>query len=189
MFSGHLAMRSTSGIADNALTVLRLMVPFIWIFLLFILNLVAVSHPFPAEIKAPLFLMAIYYWSIYRPTLLPLWLVFIAGCLFDLISGYPLGLNALVFVMAQWFISTQRRFLTGQSFVMIWLGFAMLALLSGIVQWAVFGLFSAVWLPPGGALLSVLLGVTIFPVVCIILHITHKVLPAPLMVFGLKSQP
>lgn len=115
------------------------------IIMLFTLNVVAISFPLTGAVKAPLFLMGIYYWAIYRPTLMPVWAVFIAGLAMDLLSSLPIGMNALVFVAAGWSISGQRLFLTGQSFVMIWVGFGALSFLAAFVQWAIFGLTQLHW--------------------------------------------
>ncbi len=113
-------MSSFSTLTERADIGLRISVSYIMIFLLFILSIVSVSHPFAGLIKAPFFLMTIYYWGIYRPTLIPAWLVFIAGCIMDFLSGFPIGLNAFIFLVVQWSVIDQRRFLMGQSFLVVW---------------------------------------------------------------------
>ena len=155
----------------------RMSIAYAFLALLFILNVVAVSFPLTGAVKAPLFLMAIYYWAVYRPRLLPPLVVFLAGCTMDLLSGLPVGMNALVFVAVQWVISGQRRFLMGQSFMMIWIGFAVVSIASVIVQWGLFGVLNLRWLPPDAFLVSGLFGIALFPLICIILHLIHKVLP------------
>ena len=172
-------MASFSTFAERLDTGTRLLVAHSVIAMLFILNIVAISYPLSGPVKAPLFLMAIYYWAIYRPTLMPSFLVFFAGILLDLLSGLPIGLNALAFVMTQWIVRDQRRFLMGQNFLMIWIGFILLSIIAGLVQWALFGLVNLHWPPLYPLWISTAFGGSIFPFVCVVLHLTHKILPAP----------
>ena len=172
-------MASFSTFAERIDTGVRLLAAHCVIALLFIFNIVAISYPLSGPVKAPLFLMAIYYWAIYRPTLMPAWLVFIAGILLDLLSGVPVGLNTIVFMLIQWSVRDQRRFLMGQNFLMIWIGFVVLSVMAGLLQWAMFGLVNWGWPPLTPLWMSTAFGGSIFPFVCVILHLTHKILPAP----------
>ena len=72
-------------------------------------------------------LMAVYHWAIFRPRLLPAYAVFLAGLLQDILSGAPLGVNALVFLVAYGVVLSQKKFFTGKSFLILWLGFALVA--------------------------------------------------------------
>ena len=147
------------------------------------LNNIAVPFSLANDIKAPLFLMALYYWSVYRPTLVPPWLVFIFGIISDVLSGAPMGLNAGLFVVMQWLVTDQRRFLMGQSFVVVWFGFLFVSIIAAFVEWLLFGLVHFSWPSLQPKLFSVLLGFALFPPVCLCLHWTHKILPAR----GLKT--
>lgn len=173
-------MASFSTFAERIDAGARLLVPYGFMALLFILNVVAISYPLSGAVKAPLFLMGIYYWALYRPTLFPIGVVFAAGLLLDLFSGLPLGLNALVFVLVQWSVRDQRRFLMGQPFMMVWIGFVLLSAATGLLQWVLFGIAAGLSWPPLYPLcISVAFGAAMFPFVCIVLHLTHKLLPAP----------
>jgi rod shape-determining protein MreD len=157
----------------------RKLLPYSLMLLLLLLNSVHLPFSAGSDIKAPLFLIGLYYWSIYRPTLIPPWMAFTAGILADLLGGLPLGLNACVFVIVQWTISDQRRFLMGQSFVMIWFGFLLLCLFSSFAEWCIFGLMNMAWPSLKSLAFSILLGMALFPFISVILHWTHKILPAP----------
>jgi rod shape-determining protein MreD len=146
-------------------------------------NNIAVPFSLTSDIKAPLFLMALYYWSIYRPTLVPPWLAFLCGVAADVLSGGPMGLSACLFVLIQWLVSDQRRFLMGQSFVVVWIGFFFVSIIAALIEWLLFGLVHFNWPSLQPKLFSVLLGFSIFPFICLCLHLTHKVLPAR----GLKA--
>lgn len=156
--------------------VLRLCVPYGVMVVLFILNTMTLSFPLTGSAEAPLLLMAIYYWSVYRPTLVPVWLVFAAGLLFDLLSGLPVGLHAFIFIVVRWLVTDQRLFLTGQPFVTFWIGFALVSTGAIFAQWALFGLIQWQWTPPGASVVMVALGIFLFPFIMMVLHVTHKVL-------------
>ena len=171
---------------DRAELGVRMLVPYAAIFALLILNIVATSYPMTGNIKSPLFLMVIYYWSIYRPTLLPVLVVFLAGCAIDLMGGLPLGLHAFVFIIAQWIVTDQRRFLMAQPFVVIWIGFGLISLVGTLLQWVVLGTLTGGFGPLKPILFSVALGIALFPLVHFLLHWTHKVLPASYHGYSIK---
>jgi rod shape-determining protein MreD len=126
------------------------------------------------EIRPAFMLMAVYYWTILRPP--PPIAVFATGLLLDLLSSYWLGINALILVVAQWLTGGQRKFLLGQSFLVIWAGFALVALGAGVVQWIVFSLFDLTLVSVRPMLVSTILSAFLFPVVVVPLAAIHKAL-------------
>lgn len=177
-------MKPFSTFSERAGFSLRMAVPYGLMVALFFMGLMAVPYPFGVLTKVPFFIMAIYYWSIYRPTLVAPWLVFAAGMVMDVIGGFALGFNALIFVILQWFITDQRRFLMGQPFIMVWVGFVFACGSVLLVEWGLFSLLQFQYIAAMPLLFSFLLGVTLFPFVSILLHMTHKVLP-----FSAKERP
>lgn len=169
-------------------TNLRLAIASLFILFLYLLNISAIYIPVGSDIKIPLFLMALYYWSIYRPTLLPIWLVFFAGLLMDFLGEAPIGFNALIFVMAHWLVSSQRKLFMAQSFVVLWFGFAILYTVSLLIKWVVIGSFQADWFEVSVLFLPILFGIVFFPPTYIMLHLTHKILPDSLSSMSLKAR-
>lgn len=157
----------------------RKVLPYSLMALLLILNSVSVPLAVAVDLKPPFFLMGLYYWAIYRPTLIPPWMAFSTGILADLVGGLPLGLNAVVFVLVDWLVTDQRRFLMGQSFIMVWVGYFFVSVFALHLQWLIFGLVNLSWLPVRPLWFSLLLGMALFPLVCVTLHWTHKILPSP----------
>ncbi len=80
-------------------------------------------------------LIACYYWTIYRPNLMPSIALFFLGVLQDLVTGGPLGLMALVLLLVHWLVDAQRRVFLGKSFVVGWWGFGLIALGAEGVIW------------------------------------------------------
>ncbi len=79
----------------------------------------------PYKFSFAVVIIPIFYWSIYRPDLFPIYFVFIAGLLYDFISGGPLGQWALVFLLLRVGMESQRRILIGKRFNVEWLAFAL----------------------------------------------------------------
>lgn len=107
---------------------LRAITPVLLAFLLLVLS----RLPFGIEgleSAMPLVtLIAAYFWTIYRPNLMPSIALFILGLLQDLVTGGPLGLMALVLLLVHWLVDAQRRVFLGKSFVVGWWGFGLVAL-------------------------------------------------------------
>lgn len=164
-------------VSERLLWVGRLSVAQLIIGLLLVLNLVNIALPHAGDVRPAFLLMAIYYWAVFRPTLIPPVMTFIWGLLFDLIAGLPLGISALLFLAIQWVVRDQRLYLMGQSFAMLWLGFILTALVYSALQWTIFSIMQltfADWRAPLGAFL---LSVGLFPLVSFILVLTHRFLP------------
>ena len=176
-----------SGISEISLswrgleTVLRLIIAYALLLFLFLLNLTALPIPYAGLIKPHLVLMAVYYWSIFRPTLVPTWLCFVVGLLLDILSGMPTGLQAFILVLAQSLVRDQRKFLMAQPYISLWAIFGAVAAMAAGVQWLLFGLANEMQWPslvPVGA--SVLVTLGLFPLVTMALIATHKFLsPGP----------
>lgn len=105
----------------------RHLVPFSVTLMLLLLTVVPTRLPGFAGISPMLPLMGVYYWAIYRPDLLPAWVAFVIGLLYDVIGGTPLGVNALVMLLVQGVSASQRKFFLGKSFMVAWWAFGLLA--------------------------------------------------------------
>lgn len=157
----------------------RLLVPVGLLALLFLLSVTALPLPKVGPVKPALILMAVYYWSIYRPTLMPPSLCFLIGLTLDILSFLPLGVNAIVFTLVQLIVRDQRKFLMGQAYITIWAVFAFVAFGSSTLQWLLYGWVNDQLAPALPVLISVAATVLLFPVVTIFLILTHRILPEP----------
>jgi rod shape-determining protein MreD len=143
---------------------------------LFVLSAIPLEIAHLGEIRPVFMLMAIYYWTILRPSPWSPIAVFVIGLVLDLLAAYPLGMHALIFVLAQWVTGSQRKFLLGQSFLVIWAGFALIALGAGALQWVLFILFNLTLFSARLMLISTVLSVFLFPLLALLLSIVHKAL-------------
>lgn len=170
-------------------TLARLSVPMGFLALLLGLHVVGFVLPFIGIVRAPVFLIGLYYWAIYRPLMLPPWLVFVCGALIDFIGNYPPGLNMLVLVLVRWIITDQRRFLMAQTFSMLWVSYGVVALSHVLLQWSLLSLFTLSFAPITQAALATFLSIILFPPVYILLLGTHRFVPKGHTGFRLKERP
>lgn len=155
----------------------RLAVPYTIMVGLFLLNITFVSSSQLVTIDIPLTIMMVYYWAIYRPSLIPPLLVFLMGICFDVLSGWPIGLSSFILLILRQSVVHQRSYLTGQPFVIIWLGFAGVLSLSLILKWFIFNAVYWHWSALIPHMPSIVSAILIFPVISLILYLVHKVLP------------
>lgn len=144
------------------------------IFVLFILSAIPLDFFNMGEIRPAFMLIAIYYMTILRPSVMPAFVVFLIGLALDLASSYPFGLNAMILVSVQWMVRSQRKLLLSHSFKIIWGGFAIVALIAGIAQWAVLSLFNFSLYSAKPIMFSVLLSSFVFPLLAFPLLLVHK---------------
>jgi len=141
----------------------RRMTPFALTLLLVILNMLPVYVPGFARVVPVLALIAVYHWTIYRPDLMPAHAVFFIGAAQDMLSGAPLGINALVFLTVYGVVLWQRRFFVGKPFLIAWLGFAIVAAGATLQSWALVSAFYLTLVAPRPLAYQYLLTLGFFP--------------------------
>jgi rod shape-determining protein MreD len=115
---------------------------------------------------APMYtLMAVYFWSIYRPEGFGYGAAFAVGVLEDLLVGTPLGSSALALLICQWVVFNQQKFFNNRPFLEVWLAFAVVAIGTGLVRWFCAGLIGAGGFTPlGDTAGSIVLTIVAYPV-------------------------
>ena len=118
--------------------------------------------------------MAIYYWSIYRPDKLPYAATFCLGLLHDLLTGTPLGLTALVYLLVQAVLNSQRTFFHGKPFLVVWWGFSLVMPGMALVSWIIASLYFNAWVPPLPFVIQAVLTVLLYPLFSLALGALHR---------------
>ncbi|HZD26285.1 MAG TPA: rod shape-determining protein MreD [Alphaproteobacteria bacterium] len=128
--------------------------------------LVSVPYGMPrvAMLSPILALISVYYWSVYRPALMPAPAAFLIGVFIDLLGGGPLGVGAVVLVLARWVALSQRRALIGKSFAIGWLGYMLIGGAATLAGWLTVCIYHLQLIDPSPAVLSYGLGLLIYPV-------------------------
>lgn len=143
----------------------RALVPGLTLVLVTVLALVPLGISGWSQVTPPLLLMAIFWWSVHRPSSIPPSVAFLIGLLQDLASGAPIGQSALLLVVTQWVISGQRRFLATQPFLLVWAAFAVVVAVTALVEWICYALLTVRFPPIEPGLIRAGLGIALFPIV------------------------
>ncbi|MEJ0061859.1 MAG: rod shape-determining protein MreD [Alphaproteobacteria bacterium] len=141
----------------------RRAVPLFAIFFLVLLTVAASPIPQFASLTPSFALIAVYYWSVHRPDLLPLPALFALGLILDALMRLPLGLSALSFILAARWVQGQRHIFSDRSYATLWFGFAVVAAVTAALQWMVAGLLAWHMLPAWPLCLQTLLTIAVFP--------------------------
>lgn len=150
------------------------------IVLFLLLNVVSFSMPHAGDFKPFFLLMAVYYWAIYRPTVMPVAYTFVLGLILDFLTNLPPGLSALVLLVLQTVVRRSRLFMMGQPFMMVWLGFGILAMVYTLSFWFMMSLANFQFVPYASLvqmLMAAILSFLFYPLASLILLGVHKTLP------------
>ncbi|MBM3514997.1 MAG: rod shape-determining protein MreD, partial [Alphaproteobacteria bacterium] len=105
----------------------RQWVPFSLAMFLMLFGLTPTYLPGYAPVAPMLSLIAIYFWSVYRPKAMGYGSAFAVGLLEDLLIGTPLGSTSLMLMLCRWIVFHQQKFFNGRPFHVVWAAFALVA--------------------------------------------------------------
>ena len=116
------------------------------------------------EVTPAFAVMAVFYWTIYRPERFPFAATFGIGVLQDLLAGTPLGMTALALLIVQGVVASQRTFFRGKPFLVIWWGFSLVMPSVGLLTWIIGSACLGAVVPLLPIVVQVLLTMLLFPV-------------------------
>lgn len=149
-------------------------IPFMTLLMLIILMVLPYNLPLISDIMPFLTLIGVYYWSVFKPEYLPIWIVFILGVLQDILMGSPLGLMPLLLIIVQQFIFFQGRQFLERDFLFNWFVFVMLAMGFGIMSWGISSLYFRALLDYWDVLGQIFMTIAFYPVVTGLFGIARK---------------
>ncbi len=151
----------------------------LWPFVLSLLLVVASVLPIQlsdfGRVAPNLAIMATFYWAIYRPDLFPASAAFVLGLWLDLLTGAPVGINALVLLLVHWAITSQRRFFQGKSFGVVWWAFALTISGAMALFWVLSAVYHLTLIDPSPVVFQLLLTIAVFPFLTWLLARTQHV--------------
>lgn len=106
----------------------------------------------------------VYFWSIWRPTLVPPLAIFALGVLADLLGAAPLGVSSVALLLLARLADSNRRMLVRQSALVAWLLFVPHAALALGLSWLLTSLLALRVMPPEPSLLQWALTAALYPV-------------------------
>ncbi len=121
-----------------------------------------------------LVLLAIYYWSLFYPSLMPYWLIFLLGLLFDIIFGLPFGASSLQFLILSWITKSQRDTVMKQPFITMWGISCLILIVAALIQWAVNSLYYKQLYQISDVLIQFMLTATIYPLFHKLMNLLFK---------------
>jgi rod shape-determining protein MreD len=163
-------------VQDAGRSVLAL-VPLLATAILVFLGAVPTQLPNFDLVTPALSLAAVYFFAIYRPSLLPAPAVFGIGLFQDALLGLPFGLSALILLGVYGVVVSQRSAFRGRPFLIAWGGFAVAAPLAAALTWALVSIFAKTIVPPVPVVFQALLTVAVYPIVNVLLAGLARLLP------------
>lgn len=145
-------------------TFLRGLTPATLILLLVFVGAVPWHLPGLAPVTPAFPMIAVYYWSIYRPDKLPFAATFALGLFHDLLTGTPIGLTALVLLLVQGIVNSQRVFFHNKPFLVVWWGFTLLVPVAALTSWVIGSIFLGAMVPPLPIIVQAALTILLYPV-------------------------
>jgi rod shape-determining protein MreD len=156
------------------------LVPMTSTFMVAMFAVLPLPIPYYSGAAPALTLIAVYYWMVYRPDLMPTLGLFVLGVVNDALAGTPLGVSSLIYLVAQVAILNQRRFLVGRPFWFLWSGFALIAPLALLFRWVAISVLREAPLAPLATVASGVLTILLFPLVAYLLvRLQRGLLGAP----------
>lgn len=142
----------------------RNLLPLALSILLVLLSVIPIYLPGYGEVAANLALMSVFYWSVHRPELITPVDAFMIGLLLDVLGGTPPGMNALIMVLTRAVVVNQGRVFRGKSFLVLWWGFSLVAVGTGLTLWILSMGYMVKPLDPLPGMFRWALTVSLFPI-------------------------
>lgn len=122
---------------------------------------------FGGWVPAPsLGVIAAFFWAVYAPALFPPAAIFSLGLIQDFSSlDGPIGFWAIIYLAVYGFTLSQRVFFIGRSVLGVWLGFAVVAVLTAIATWLLASTIYNRWIPPSEIFLQAVVTAAVFPLI------------------------
>ncbi len=131
------------------------------------------------DLFMPMFsIIAIFYWGLYKPRVLPYWFAFLLGLVQDALFGQPMGIISLLLLLFQAMVHTQRRVLAREAFWAIWFGFSMLTFTFFSLYWILVSLYEMKIMEWQPALLQWAATAAVYPLVHVFFNALYAILPS-----------
>ena len=123
--------------------------------------------------------ISVYFWTLFRPaSMLPV-VVFPIGLLLDLLGYLPVGVGVICLLAVHGFALRWQRFLARQSFVLIWIAFAVFAAASAALAWGLTSLLGLRLMPARSALFQAVVATALYPALAVLFSRAHGSIAAP----------
>ncbi|MDF2965248.1 MAG: Cell shape determining protein MreD [Rickettsiaceae bacterium] len=121
-------------------------------------------------------IIIIFFFSIYKPDALPLWLLFTYGGLIDLIYGLPVGISIIPIIITSFLLRNQRQIFYKKEFTIVFLGFALACLLFLSLKYTIFCWFFSYLFDPSLVLIQSITTIFTYPIAHYALQQVEKII-------------
>lgn len=118
--------------------------------------------------------IAVFYWAVYRPDLMPPLAAFGLGFVQDALAGTPLGVGSLAFLILQGIAVSQRKAFVGKPYILVWFGLAVATAIAACASWALSSIILGGFIPLERPLFQALATIALFPVFSWVLVRIHR---------------
>lgn len=108
-------------------------------------------------------IMPMFYWGMVQARDMPYWFVFSVGLVMDAVTGLPLGLTSLLFILFLLMVHAQRKYFQKEAFVIKWAYFAAMLAAACAANWVGLSFFLQHGKPLGAVLLQWLFTLCLYP--------------------------
>lgn len=122
-------------------------------------------------------IMIVFYWSSHRPSALPNWFIFLLGIFRDVVEGLTLGVGPFVYLVTKFMLLASRGIYRKANFLVIWQGFAIIALLAITLKWLLVSFIMGIPLSPDNAIMQFMLSVAIYPAMHWLFNLVASIMP------------
>jgi rod shape-determining protein MreD len=141
-----------------------------------LISIQPVAIPGYAALTPAFTLMAVYHWTIYRPSLLPPVILFLLGLAQDLLAGALPGTTSLILLLARVSLLPRRRYFVDPPFPFVWAGFTVLTGGAMLLLWSLHCLLDRGFFDFRGTVFRAVLTISLFPVASFMLGRTQRAL-------------
>ncbi|MCH2547410.1 MAG: hypothetical protein MK052_07365 [Alphaproteobacteria bacterium] len=157
----------------------RMLLPAICTLLLLLFSLLRIGFAGLAHFPIDVCLISIYYWTIFRPSTMPFWFVFILGIVRDSLMGTPLGISSLVFILFRLIILSQQRYLVKETFWATWFGFGWVLVPALVFNWLLSSAYAKSFIPITPVMMQWVFTFGLYPLLHIVFNALYGFLPDP----------
>ena len=143
----------------------RQLTPFLLAIFLVLLSAIPFQVPGLARVMPLFSLIVIFHWGVYRAELLPAYAVLVIGFFQDALSGVPMGVHTVVYVLTYSIVLAQQRFFAGKSFYVVWLGFGLVSAGATLLIWGLVSALKGGVVDPRAVASQYALGIGFYPII------------------------
>ncbi len=140
------------------------------------LSIQPMRFPGSAALAPAFLLMTVFHWAIYRPDLLSPPSIFVIGVAYDLITGGPPGVTALLLLLVRAAVLRYRRWFSDRTFPFVWGGFTLLTAVAMLGLWLTHILLGAQIADLRAVVFRTVLTIALFPVASFLLGRAQRAL-------------